>query len=242
MKNENRMMGREQEPDSADLEDFPSGNPCPGSGFAEAARFVGETLRAFGPPSFWPYAPFRAAAELMLNFYDPAYRGKDIRFGDGKPVLLVPGHLGGNATLTPLSLWLRAIGYRPVAPRVAINMDDRSLDEPIAVALRTASRRIGRKAVIVAFDSGARAALRVAAADHRHVSDLVALGLPDGHPPKPSGLRLHVIESARRMPNDHRHDVHIVEGSPALLQVNPNALRLLSQILREIPISLLDQA
>lgn len=234
-------MGREPEPDSPDPEeDLLSGNPFLGSGLAQAGRFFGETLRAFGPPSFWPYAPFHAAAELVLNFYDPAYRGKDIRFGDGKPVLLVPGHLGGTATLTPLSLWLRAIGYRPVTPRIGINTNDRHLDEPVAVALRAASRSIGRKAVIVAFDTGVRAALRVAAADHKHVSDLVALGLPDEFPPKPAELRLHVIETARRMPNGHRHDVHIVEGSPALLQVNPKALRLLSQILREIPISLLD--
>jgi hypothetical protein len=34
--------------------------------------------------------------------------------------------------------------------------------------------------------------------------------------------------------------MHVVEGSRALLQVNPGALKILSEILREIPISLLE--
>ena len=79
-----------------------------------------------------------------------------------------------------------APSYRPMAkrraqaPRITINVDDRSLDSPIADALRAASQRIGRKAVLVAFDTGVMAALRIAAADHRCISDLVAVELLQG--------------------------------------------------------------
>jgi hypothetical protein len=234
-------MGREQKPDSPDPEDHRlSQDPLLSAGFGIAGRFIGETLRAFGPPSLWPFLHFSVAAELILNSTDPVCRGKGIHFGDGKPVILVPGHLGGDATLTPLSLWLRAIGYRPVMGEIAVNVDDRSLDERVAAALRHACRRIGRKAVMVAFNTGVRSALRVAAADPHHVSDVIALGLPAPCPPVPATLRLHVIESSRRNPASRANGAHVVDGSPSLLPLNPRALKHLSEILREIPISLLE--
>ncbi|MBV9519018.1 MAG: hypothetical protein JO068_12945 [Hyphomicrobiales bacterium] len=207
--------------------------------FDKAGRFIGETLGTFGLPFFWPYASMRAVAELILNSADPVYRGHDIRYGDGKPVVLVPGHLGGDVSLAPLALWLDGIGYRPAKAKVAINLDDRTLDEPVATALREAARRIGRKAVIIAFDTGVRAAMRVAASEGEHVSDLIAVGLPDHLPPIPGDVRLHAIETSRRVAAAWRDDTHVVDGARALLPINPAALKILSEILREIPITLL---
>ncbi|MBV8768229.1 MAG: hypothetical protein JO094_04965 [Hyphomicrobiales bacterium] len=209
------------------------------SSFHKAGRFIGETLGTFGLPFFWPYASMRAVAELILNSADPVYRGHDIRYGDGKPVVLVPGHLGGDVTLTPLAIWLDAIGYRPVKAQVTINLDDRALDEPLVTALRDAARRIGRKAVMIAFDTGVRAAMRVAAIEGEHVSDLIAVGLSDHLPRVPADVRLHVIETSRRVAAAWRDDIHIVDGARTLLAVNPAVLKILSEILREIPITLL---
>jgi hypothetical protein len=70
---------------------------------------------------------------------------------------------------------------------------------------------------------------------------VIAFGLPDQWPPPPLGLRLHIIEASRRSAAMRSPNVHIVEGSRALLPINPKALRILSEILREIPISLLGQ-
>ena len=206
----------------------------------KAGRFIGETLGAFGLPFFWPYASMRAVTELLLNSADPIYRGHDIRYGDGKPVVLVPGHLSGDVALAPLAIWLDAIGYRPVKSDIAINIDDRALDGPLAAALRDAALRIGRKTVLIAFDTGVRAAMRVAALAQEHVSDLIAVGLPDHLPDTPAAVRLHVIETSRRVAAAWREDMHIVDGSRALLPVNPAALKILSEILRQIPIRLLD--
>jgi hypothetical protein len=207
--------------------------------FQMIERFVFETLRYYGPPLQWPFLSFEAVAGVLRNVNHPVFRGRNIRYGDGKPLLLVPGHLAGDATLVPLAMWLRAIGYRPTQLDVPINWDDRLLDKSLAAALPNAARRIGRKAVIIAFGTGTRTALRVAAVDPDHVSDVISLGLPDQLPPIPEGLRLHVVG---RMPlrSNVRGEQRIVEGSEILLHINPKALQVLSEILRQIPISLLE--
>ena len=207
-----------------------------------AAGFIDETLRTFGLPLFWPYDSFEAAVEVILNSSDAVYRGRNVRYGDGKPVVLVLGHLGGDVTLAPLSMWLHAIGYRPAKSNILVNINDKSLDEPLAVASRGAALRVGRKAVMIAFDTGLRSALRVAEVERDYVSDVIAVGLSDPMPAVPTGVRLHIIESARRASIVPDHEVNPVQGSRALLYVNPAAWRILAGILREIPITLLDRS
>ena len=207
-----------------------------------AAGFIDETLRTFGLPLFWPYDSLEAAVEVLLNSSDAVYRGQNVPYGDGKPVVLVPGHLGGDVTLAPLSMWLHAIGYRPAKSNILININDRSLDNPLTVASRGAALRIGRKTIMIAFDTGLRSALRVAEVEREYVSDVIALGLSDPMPAAPTGVRLHIIESARRASVAPDQRVNIVPGSRALLYVNPAAWRVLAGILREIPITLLDRS
>jgi len=207
-----------------------------------AAGFIDETMRTFGLPLFWPYDSFEAAVEVILNSSDAVYRGRNVRYGDGKPVVLVPGHLGGDVTLAPLSMWLHAIGYRPAKSNILININEQSLDEPLAAASRGAALRIGRKAVMIAFDTGLRSALRVAEVERAYVSDVIAVGPSDPMPVVPIGVRLHIIKSARRASVASDQGVHFVQGSPALLYVNPAAWSVLAGILREIPIALLDRS
>ncbi len=206
----------------------------------QATDSINQMLRTFGLPLFWSYSALEAAAELVHNSFDPVYRGRNVRFGDGKPIVLVPGHLGGDVTLEPLLIWLRATGYRPARSNVLININDRSLDEPLAAVLRSAAQRIGRKAVIIALDTGLRAAIRVAEVERDFVSDVIALGLPDQIPPEPPGVRLHVVESAWRTPVAAGQNMYLVQGTRALLSINPETLRIVSGILRNIPITLLD--
>jgi hypothetical protein len=207
-----------------------------------AAGFIDETLRTFGLPLFWPYDSLEAAVEVVLNSSDAVYRGENVRYGDGKPVVLVPGHLAGDVTFAPLSMWLHAIGYRPAKSNILININDRSLDKPLTVASRGAALRVGRKTIMIAFDTGLRSALRVAEVERDYVSDVIAVGLSDPMPAVPTGVRLHIIESARRGSAVADHEVNRVQGSRALLCVNPAAWRILAGILREIPITLLDRS
>src|SRR5260370_15770924 len=182
-----------------------------------AAGFIDETLRTFGLPLFWPYDSFEAAVEVILNSSDAVYRGRNVRYGDGKPVVLVPGHLGGDVTLAPLSMWLHAIGYRPAKSHILININDQSLDEPLAVASRGAALRVGRKAIMIAFDTGLRSALRVAEVERDYVSDVIAVCASDPMPVVPTGVRLHIIESARRASVAPDRDSNFVQGSRSLL-------------------------
>jgi hypothetical protein len=207
-----------------------------------AAGFIDETLRTFGLPLFWPYDSLEAAVEVLLNSSDAVYRGQNVRYGDGKPVMLVPGHLGGDATLAPLSMWLHAIGYRPAKADILININDQSMDEPIAVASRGAALRVGRKVIIIAFDTGARSALRVTEVERDYVSDVIAVVPSYPMPVVPTGVRLHIIESARRASVAPDQGVNFVTGSRALLYINPAAWRVLAGILRQIPIALLDRS
>src|SRR5229473_8427073 len=145
----------------------------------QATDSINQMLRTFGLPLFWSYSALEAAAELVHYSFDPVYRGRNVRFGDGKPIVLVPGHLGGDVTLEPLSMWLHAIGYRPAKSNILVNINDKSLDEPLAVASRGAALRVGRKAIMIAFDTGLRSALRVAEVERDYVSDVIAVGPSD---------------------------------------------------------------
>ncbi len=207
----------------------------------QATDSINQMLRTFGLPLFWSYSALEAAAELVHYSFDSVYRGRNVRFGDGKPIVLVPGHLGGDVTLEPLAMWLHAIGYRPARSNVLININDGSLDEPLTAAVRSAAQRIGRKAVIIALDTGLRAAIRVAEVERDFVSDVIALGLPDQMPPEPPGVRLHIVENAWRTSVAAGQNVYLVRGTRALLSINPETLRIVSGILRNIPITLLDR-
>jgi hypothetical protein len=70
------------------------------------------------------------------------------------------------------------------------------------------------------------------------IASRIAVGLPGSLPETPAAMRLHAIETSRRVAAAWRQDMHIVDGSRALLPVNPAALKILAEILREIPISL----
>src|SRR5260370_8007506 len=79
----------------------------------QATDSVNQMLRTFGLPLFWRYSALEAAAELVHNSFDSVYRGRNVRFGDGKPIVLVPGHLCAEAPPHPPSLSPPAIPYRP---------------------------------------------------------------------------------------------------------------------------------
>jgi hypothetical protein len=54
-----------------------------------------------------------ALAELHALLFSPVYYGLGVPRGDGHPVLLVPGFLGGDDYLLLLAGWLSRVGYRP---------------------------------------------------------------------------------------------------------------------------------
>jgi len=64
----------------------------------------------------------RAILEYWELVASPVFNGRaKIPQGDGRQVLLVPGLFGNDWYLQTLSMWLRRIGYRPVASGLRFN-------------------------------------------------------------------------------------------------------------------------
>ena len=84
-----------------------------GAGIEDADRFVfGADLtreRWMGRP----LAETRWWFELARLLTDPVLYGVDVPRGDGRPVVLMPGFLAGDQTLSVIAAWLQRLGYRP---------------------------------------------------------------------------------------------------------------------------------
>ncbi|MCB1541438.1 MAG: alpha/beta fold hydrolase [Rhodoblastus sp.] len=126
----------------------------------------------------WPELVTEFMSDLMTIAGRSMYTGYDLRFGDGKPVIVVRGAVYGEIFYSPFLVWLKALGYRPALAGCALFHDGRTFESALETVVDVATR-IGRKAVIVAFDAGTSAALRVAAARPDLVSDVVAI-MPTG--------------------------------------------------------------
>ncbi|TMC00007.1 MAG: alpha/beta hydrolase [Chloroflexi bacterium] len=63
-----------------------------------------------------------ALRELAALLRDPVFRGRAVRRGDGRSVLLVPGFLSGDWTLTVMHGWLERIGYKPHMSGINLNV------------------------------------------------------------------------------------------------------------------------
>ena len=44
---------------------------------------------------------------------DPVYAGKGVPRGDGGPVMLIPGFLAGDSSMTVMAGWLERMGHAP---------------------------------------------------------------------------------------------------------------------------------
>jgi pimeloyl-ACP methyl ester carboxylesterase len=137
----------------------------------------------------WPWILAGAGADTMTVARQSVYFGGKARFGDGKPIILVP-QFDSNLPFLLLSNWLKALGYRAVITSVPAKFDDQSVDDLI----RGITQRIGRKAVLVAPASGMQLASDIADAHRDRVSDVVVLNA-SRHSDMTSGIRTHFIAS-----------------------------------------------
>jgi pimeloyl-ACP methyl ester carboxylesterase len=139
----------------------------------------------------WPLAMTRAGFESLTKARQSMMVGSASRFGDGKPVILVAPWLGSDLALHPLSLWLKAIGYRPVTAGLLVNFDDPASLHSLSNTIRETTRRIGRKAVLITHSVGMTQALRTAETLDRWISDVVVLDAV--HRPRTKGPPTHFI-------------------------------------------------
>ena len=161
----------------------------------------------------WPWMWAGVGADAMTITRQSIYFGRTAQFGDGKPVILVP-QLDSYLLFILLSNWLKVLGYRPMLTGISANFDDRS----IANLVRDTTRRIGRKAVLVAAASQMQLASAITETHKDRVSDIVVLN-SSPQPDLTVGVRAHFISSG---------------WSPLL------AMATLPQVLRDIRIEVIE--
>ena len=159
-----------------------------------------------------------AAFDALAIARQSMLAGSSTHYGDGKPIVLVPPHFGSDLALLPLSAWLKALGYRPSAAGLLLNLGDAPTDRALEKTIHDVTARIGRKAVLVAHSTGYAAALRAAETARDRVSDVVVFGV-----------------SARAMPSNRVRTHFVASGWPT-----PHAVLELPQLLRTIEIELLE--
>ena len=131
------------------------------------------------PARWWgrPLAESRWALELARLSIDPIMLGRGVVRGDGRPVVLMPGFLAGDATLLVLAAWLRRIGHRPYGCAFVANVDcsDRALDR-VERRVEQLYRRHGRRVALVGHSRGGHFARALAHRRPDRVSHAVSLG------------------------------------------------------------------
>ena len=125
-----------------------------------------------------PLAEARAWAEFGRLLADPVlYGAGGVPRGDGRPVVLVPGFLAGDQTLSVMGVWLRRLGYRPRICGFITNTDcsDRALDR-VERRVHSLSRSHGRRVALIGHSRGGHFARAVAARRPDLVSHAISMG------------------------------------------------------------------
>jgi triacylglycerol lipase len=97
--------------------------------------------------------------------------------GDGGPVLLIPGFLAGDGSLTVMADWLRRMGHRPQQSGIRLNVDcsNRCL-LGLEGRLERVAERSGRSVALVGHSRGGHFAKALAHRRPDLVSRVVSMG------------------------------------------------------------------
>ena len=140
----------------------------------------------------------RWQAELARLLADPVWRGVDVPRGDGGPVLLLPGFLAGDQSLSVMGIWLRRLGWAPRRAGISVNVDcsDRAVDK-LEQVLVHAHLGTGRKVAIIGHSRGGHFAKALAARRPEAVSQVVSLGAGLDDPFDISELTRRAVDGVR---------------------------------------------
>ena len=124
-----------------------------------------------------PLLELRWYGELARLVADPVMCGRGVPRGDGRGVLLLPGLLAGDTSLSLLALFLRRIGYRPIRCGIRLNSGCfATFDRRMVGRLVRAHDRSGWRVAIIGHSRGGHYARSLAARHPNLVSHVVTLG------------------------------------------------------------------
>ena len=182
----------------ADLTEISPGSAYPGSGADDLGEAVVDAVAGALPDAvlhasfdptpapppdekpWWgrPLGELRWQAELARLLVDPLFTsGRGVPRGDGGPVLLIPGFLAGDVSLSVLGGWLRRLGHDASAGGIVLNVDcsDKAVDRLERVLLRLHARS-GRPVALVGHSRGGHFAKALARRHPEVVRTMISMG------------------------------------------------------------------
>ena len=131
----------------------------------------------------------RVGFETAALLRSAVWRGEGVTPGDGWPVLLIPGFLAGDGSLTTLARWLRAHGYRTSRAGIRANVGcSEAACAALEQRLEAFAEREGGPVTIIGQSRGGIFARALAARRPDLVEGIVTLGSPTV-----SQLRVHPL-------------------------------------------------
>jgi triacylglycerol lipase len=132
-------------------------------------------------PPLWREARVGLEAALLLR--DPILRGDGMADGRGRPVLLIPGFLAGDGSLSMMAGWLNRAGYRPSRAGIVSNVNCAGTLMPrLEQRLERLVSEQGQRAAIVGQSRGGTLAKVLAYRRPDLVTGVVGLGSPQLDP------------------------------------------------------------
>ena len=132
-------------------------------------------------PPLWREA--RIGLEVAALLRDPIFRGDGMVDGRGRPVLLIPGFLAGDGSLSMMAGWLKRAGYRPSRAGIVANVNCAGTLLPrLEDRLERLVSEQGQRAAIVGQSRGGTLAKVLAHRRPDLVTGVVALGSPQIDP------------------------------------------------------------
>ena len=125
----------------------------------------------------WGEARIGAEAAALLG--SPVWRGNGVPLGRGRPVVLIPGFLAGDASLSLMSQWLRRVGYRTHGSGITSNIEcsERAVTK-LEARVIDLSERYGQPVSLIGHSRGGMFSRVLAVRHPDRVSHVVTLGSP----------------------------------------------------------------
>src|SRR3954471_1119879 len=142
----------------------------------------GPSLSSVGVrPPLWREARIGLEAATLVR--DPIFRGDGMADARGRPVLLIPGFLAGDGSLSMMAGWLKRTGYRPSRAGIVANVNCAGVLRPrLERRLERLVDLQGKRAAVVGQSRGGSLAKLLARRRPDLVSGVVALGSPQVDP------------------------------------------------------------
>lgn len=127
--------------------------------------------------------------QMRRLFRDPVFRGAGVPRGNGEPILLIPGFLAGDWSLSVLSGWLTRLGYRTHCSGIDWNINcPHKTSELLRWRLDQIADEGQQPVTIIGHSLGGVLARYLGASRPQQVRQVIALGSPiDG------SMRIHPL-------------------------------------------------